>query len=52
MAGRKPENVQGTDLPEDSRPPIFSTWGQLYAFVLILHALLIFLFWLFTQYYK
>jgi len=33
-------------------PPIFKTWNQLYAFVLILHAIIIFLFYLLTQAYS
>ncbi len=40
---RQPEFV------EDDRPPFFRTWNQLYAFVLILHALIITLFYLFTK---
>ncbi len=34
---------------EQDKPPIFKTWNQMYAFVLILHAIIIFLFYLFTQ---
>lgn len=35
----------------DERPPVFRTWNQVYAFVLILHAVIIALFYLFTQAY-
>jgi len=38
--------------PDDERPPIFRTWNQMYAFVLILHAIIITLFYLFTQAYS
>lgn len=37
---------------QDDKPPIFRTWNQMYAFVLLLHAVIIFLFYLFTQYYS
>ncbi len=37
---------------EDERPPVFRTWNQLYAFVLILHAIIIALFYLFTRAYS
>ncbi len=37
--------------PPEPPPPLFRSWNQMYAFVLILHALLILLFYLFTQYY-
>lgn len=39
-------------LEDDSKPPIFKSWNQLYWFVLILHAVLIFIFYLFTEYYS
>jgi len=35
----------------ESPPPIFKTWGQLYIFVLVFHAIIISLFYLFTQIY-
>lgn len=38
------------ELP-DEKPPVFRTWPQLYAFVLIDLAAVIFLFWLFTEHY-
>ncbi len=37
---------------EDERPPVFRTWNQVYAFVLILHAVIIALFYLFTRAYS
>jgi hypothetical protein len=37
---------------DDGKPPVFRTWQQMYAFVLVLHALIIFLFWLFTRTYS
>ena len=33
---------------EEEKPPILGTWNRLYAFVLVLHAILIVLFYLFT----
>ncbi len=40
-------------LPEEEPPPpIFKTWGQMYAFVLIMHAIIISLFYLFTISYS
>jgi hypothetical protein len=38
-------------LEEESGPPIFKSWNQMYAFVLILHAIIILLFYLFTHAY-
>ncbi|MEL7119188.1 MAG: hypothetical protein AAFO07_07105 [Bacteroidota bacterium] len=37
---------------QDNFPPFFKTWNQMYAFVLILHALIILLFYWFTQAYS
>ncbi|NRB63228.1 MAG: hypothetical protein HRU40_09430 [Saprospiraceae bacterium] len=37
---------------QEDRPPIFKTWNQMYLFVLVLHALIISLFYLFTQAYS
>jgi hypothetical protein len=34
---------------KEDQPPIFGTWNKLYVFVLIFHALLILLFYLFTK---
>lgn len=39
-------------IPEHERPPVFRAWWQLYAFVLILHALIIALFYVFTHHYS
>ena len=36
----------------DELPPLFNTWNQLYVFVLVLHALIIFLFYQLTQAYS
>jgi len=44
-------NANNEDLPRE-KPPIFKTWGQMYTFVLILHAIIIFLFYLFTNIYS
>lgn len=37
---------------EEGKPPIFKSWNQMYAFVLILHAVIITLFYLFTHAYS
>ncbi|MFK7933676.1 MAG: hypothetical protein AB8G22_09205 [Saprospiraceae bacterium] len=37
---------------DDDRPPILNSWNQLYALVLALHALIIFLFYLLTKAYS
>ncbi len=39
-------------LPNDDKPPILGSWNRLYAFVLILHALIILLFYIFTRLYS
>ena len=44
-------NNEPTNSPEDS-PPIFQSWEQMYAFVLVLHVIIIFLFWWFTKSYS
>lgn len=36
----------------DNGPPIFKTWNQMYAFVLVLHALIILAFYIFTKFYS
>ena len=36
---------------DDNTPPVFKTWNQLYAFVLILHAVIIACFYFFTHAY-
>ncbi len=43
-----PEN---TDTSTDETPPVLGSWRNLYAFVLVLHVLLIVLFYLFSQAY-
>ena len=35
----------------NERPPLLGTWRNLYIFVLIYLAVVIFLFWLFTRHY-
>lgn len=37
---------------ENEKPPILGSWNRLYAFVLILHTILIILFYLFTIKYQ
>lgn len=39
-------------LPEDGPPPILKTWNRMYLFVLILHAIIITLFYWFTKAYS
>jgi len=39
-------------IKEEDAPPVFKNWNQLYAFVLILHAIIITLFYLFTKAYS
>ncbi len=46
------EQTQNSQEPPGERPPIFRTWNQMYAFVLILHAVIITLFYLFTRAYS
>lgn len=41
-----------SDLNDEGSPPILGTWNRLYLFVLVFHALLIFLFYLFTKAYS
>ncbi|MEL6943103.1 MAG: hypothetical protein AAFO82_10580 [Bacteroidota bacterium] len=36
----------------DDKPPILNSWNQLYLTILILHALIITAFYLFTEVYK
>lgn len=38
--------------PPHESPPLFKTWEQVYAFVLILHAFIIALFYFFTKIYS
>lgn len=39
-------------LRPDEQPPLFSSWNHIYAFVLILHAFILVLFYLFTHAYS
>ncbi|HMQ62300.1 MAG TPA: hypothetical protein PKE06_16610 [Flavilitoribacter sp.] len=41
-----------TNVDPDDKPPILGAWTNLYAFVLILHAIVITLFYLFTKVYS
>ena len=36
----------------DDSPPIFNSWNQLYAFVLIFHAIIITIFYIITKTYS
>ncbi len=47
MEAKKPEETF-----IDAPPPIMGSWKRLYLFVLILHTLLIFVFYLFTKAYS
>ncbi|MEM9920896.1 MAG: hypothetical protein AAF990_22545 [Bacteroidota bacterium] len=44
--------MHSKESPQEERPPVFKTWKQLYIFVLVLHALIIFLFYLITRAYS
>jgi len=48
----KPDPMVSDPGDLDERPPIMGTWNRLYLLVLVIHALLIFLFYLFTHYYS
>lgn len=37
---------------KDDPPPIFKNWNQMYIMVLVLHAFIIFAFYLFTKIYS
>ena len=39
-------------LPQDEPPPIMGTWQRMYALVIVLHAFIIYLFYLFTHAYS
>jgi len=39
-------------MKNEQPPPIFRSWQQFYAFVLIMHVLVITLFYLFTKLYE
>ncbi|WP_170110268.1 hypothetical protein [Flavilitoribacter nigricans] len=47
----KPSGNMAENADADERPPILSSWKQIYAIVLILHALIILMFYLFTHAY-
>lgn len=52
MAVTRESAGDGVDqIDSDDRPPILSSWNQIYAVVLILHAIIILLFYLFTHAY-
>jgi hypothetical protein len=43
-----PKNTNEPDL-DDALPPMFKSWSQMYTFVLIMHVIIIVLFYLFTR---
>ncbi len=45
-------NDQPTPAEDEDKPPILKSWNQLYLLVLIMHALIITIFYLFTQAYS
>lgn len=47
----KPSGHAAEAAEADERPPVLSSWNQIYAIVLILHALIILFFYLFTHAY-
>ncbi|WP_421949104.1 hypothetical protein [Phaeodactylibacter xiamenensis] len=47
-----PDQQDQQPLPDDGPPPILKTWNRMYLFVLILHAIIITLFYWFTQAYS
>lgn len=47
-----PNLHHGQEHPPEPPPPVFKTWNQLYAFVIILHAFIIALFYIFTKMYS
>lgn len=47
----KPSGNLADKADNDERPPILSSWNQIYAIVLLIHALIILLFYLFTHAY-
>jgi hypothetical protein len=51
MATKPPDHMEEPDL-EEALPPFFKSWNQMYAFVLIMHVVIIILFYLFTQAYS
>lgn len=47
-----PDTREQPPLPDDGPPPVFKTWKQMYLFVLLLHAIIIALFYWFTKAYS
>lgn len=47
----KPSGDVADNANTDEQPPILSSWNQIYAIVLILHAIILVLFYLFTHAY-
>ncbi|MCB0629338.1 MAG: hypothetical protein R2824_27745 [Saprospiraceae bacterium] len=47
----KPVDDGVNEVDSDDLPPVLSSWNQIYAVVLILHAIIILLFYLFTHAY-
>ncbi len=47
-----PDQQDQPPLPDDGPPPILKTWNRMYLFVLILHAIIITLFYWFTKAYS
>lgn len=45
------ETHENEPVDQENGPPIFKSWNQMYAFVLIMHAIIILIFYLFTQAY-
>ncbi|NRA48821.1 MAG: hypothetical protein HRU12_06785 [Phaeodactylibacter sp.] len=48
----KPDQNDPQLLTDDAPPPVFKSWRQLYLFVLVLHAIIITLFYWFTKAYS
>lgn len=46
------EEFVPSENPDEDRPPILGAWWRIYAFVLVLHALIIALFYFFTHAYS
>jgi hypothetical protein len=49
MSEPRDESLPFYYIENDDPPPVGKTWTRLYIFVLLLHAFLIFLFYLFTH---
>lgn len=48
---KEPAGLPADKADADEQPPVLSSWNQIYAFVLILHAVIILMFYLFTHAY-